>query len=228
MKATIPYIEHMYDEFNKRLFGGKLPGISIKLSDAKTFLGQCSYKKGRLKDGGTEHYGYTLRISTRFDLPENVLEDVIIHEMIHYYIEVNGIRDTAPHGMAFVSIMNKINSNFGRHVAISHRATTAQKEEAADKRPRLHVVAIVEFGDGRTGFKVLPRIIPRITAYYNRAVRSKGVSAVRLYMTDDPYFNRYPVSSVYTVHIADGIGVMKRLNGATQMACDGKTITPCP
>lgn len=46
MKATLPYIEQKFEEFNRQMFGGKLPKISVELSDAKTFLGQCVYKNG--------------------------------------------------------------------------------------------------------------------------------------------------------------------------------------
>ena len=39
MKATIPYIERKFEEFNQQMFAGKLPKLPIELSDAKTFLG---------------------------------------------------------------------------------------------------------------------------------------------------------------------------------------------
>lgn len=42
---------------------------------------------------------YCIRISTAFDLSERELEDVGIHEMVHYYIAVNNIRDTSAGSM---------------------------------------------------------------------------------------------------------------------------------
>ena len=38
MKATIPYVEKKFEEFNPLIFDGKLPMLPIELSDAKTFL----------------------------------------------------------------------------------------------------------------------------------------------------------------------------------------------
>jgi hypothetical protein len=35
VKATIPYIEQKFEEFNCQMFGGKLPKIPVELSDAK-------------------------------------------------------------------------------------------------------------------------------------------------------------------------------------------------
>ena len=51
MEITIPYIKHKFEEFNQQMFAGKLPMLPIKLSDAKTFLGVCTYKKRIGKDG---------------------------------------------------------------------------------------------------------------------------------------------------------------------------------
>ena len=44
MKATIPYIEQKFEEFNQQMFAGQLPKLPIELSDAKTFLGVCAFK----------------------------------------------------------------------------------------------------------------------------------------------------------------------------------------
>lgn len=74
MKATIPYIQQKFEEFNRQMFGGKLPMLPIQLSNAKTFLGQCVYKKRRKLFGRTELYDFRLRINTRIDLPENVMK----------------------------------------------------------------------------------------------------------------------------------------------------------
>lgn len=50
MKATIPYVEKRFEEFNQQMFDGKLPRLPIELSDAKT-SSDCAYIKKR------EHYG---------------------------------------------------------------------------------------------------------------------------------------------------------------------------
>ena len=86
MKATIPYLEKRFEEFNRQMFAGRLPKIPIELSNAKTFLGQCVFQKRRRLLGKVEHYNFRLRISQRFDLSEQELEDTLIHEMIHYYM----------------------------------------------------------------------------------------------------------------------------------------------
>ena len=224
MKATIPYLEKRFEEFNRQMFAGRLPKIPIELSNSKTFLGQCVFQKRRRLLGKVEHYNFRLRISLRFDLSEQELEDTLIHEMIHYYIGVNKRKDTSAHGQIFRDIMNTINEKYGRHLTISHKCTNEQKEQAIDKRKRWHVVAVVDFRNGKTGVKVLPRVLPRILNYYNKVGSDKQVAGISLYMTNDIYFNRFPNSGALTATYVDRDTVMGKLKDANVIRCDGKQI----
>ena len=224
MKATVPYIEQKFEEFNRQMFGGKLPKIPVELSDAKTFLGQCVFKTRRKPFGKTELYDFRLRINTRIDLPELEIEDTIIHEMIHYYIGYNKLEDVSSHGPLFLGIMNEINRKFGRHLTVSHRSTKEQREQLQDKRSHYHVIAVVTFHDGRTGVKVLPRVLRSILYYYNNVLANKEIASIHLYMSNNVFFNRYPNSSALKVHFLEADEINKQLAGAEKMACDGKSI----
>ena len=122
MVPTIPYIQSRFDEFNARFFAGALPPVPIKLSNARTFLGKLTFTKHRKWLFGEWTYSnFVLRINTRFDLPEQLIEDTILHEMIHYYIAVNQLRDTSTHGHLFRQEMKRINAEGNRHITISYR-----------------------------------------------------------------------------------------------------------
>ncbi|MBP3788173.1 MAG: SprT-like domain-containing protein [Prevotella sp.] len=224
MKATVPYIEKKFEEFNRQIFGGKLPKIPVELSDAKTFLGQCVYKKRRKPFGKAELYDFRLRINARVDLPEREVEDTIIHEMIHYYIGYNKLEDASAHGPLFLGIMNEINRKFGRNLTVSHKSTQEQREQLQDKRSRYHVIAVVSFRDGRTGIKVLPRVVRSILYYYNNVLANREIASIQLYMSNNIFFNRYPNSSALKVHFLEADEIGRQLEGAEKMACDGKTI----
>ena len=213
-KATIPYVEKKFEEFNHLIFDGKLPKLPIELSDAKTFLGMCVYKRRRTLWGRTECYDFKLRINTRIDLPEAEVEDIIIHEMIHYYIGYNKIVDTSTHGRVFREMMNTINERYGRHIRISHKPNMEQREQLYGTKERWRIVALVTFKDGQTGIKVLPKIKPKIANYYNAVSRESSVVSVELYMTNNTFFNRYPSSSVLRVHYIDRAEAEKQLDGA--------------
>ena len=203
MIPTTTYIENKFREFNHLIFDDKLPILPIQLSNAKTFLGMLVYKKRRTLLGKVEHYDFRLRISIRLDLPENEVEDTIIHEMIHYYINFNGIKDTSAHGKVFRQMINDINLHFRRNITITHKSTPEQKQQLAGTRKRWHVVAVVKFHDGRSGIKVLPRIRQRIVAYRNGVLMNREIKSVDLFITNDPFFNLYPSSSALKVHILD-------------------------
>ncbi len=225
MKATIEFVEKKFDEFNRQIFGGKLPNIPIVLSDAKTFLGQCVYRTRRKPNGSVEKYDFKLRINTRLDLPEREVEDIIIHEMIHYYIGFHQLKDTSAHGQIFRQIMNEINTKLGRNLSISHKSTKEQREKLVDQKPHHHVIAVVTFHNGKTGIKVLPRILQRILYYYNNVLANREVKTVELYMSNNPYFNRFPNSSALKVHYLDIEIIRKNLEGADKMGCDGKSLS---
>ena len=224
MIPTIPYIEQKFDDFNSMMFEGKLPKLPIVLSNAKTFLGKCVCKQRKRKDGATENYDFKLRINTRCDLPEQEVEDTIIHEMIHYYIGVNQLKDSSAHGHLFLHIMKVINEKYARNITVSFKSTNEQKEQLTDKRPRYHVIAVVKFHDGKTGIKVLPRIIQRILYYYNNVSVAKGVKSVTLYMSNNIFFNRFPNSSALNAVFLEEDVICQQLIGAESMECDGKQI----
>ena len=125
MVPTLPYVQSRFDEYNARFFGGSLPPIPIKLSHARTFLGKVTFVRHRTwLFGSVRNEKFVLRINTRFDLPEELIQDTILHEMIHYYIAVNQLHDTSTHGQLFRREMHRINSEGNRHIIISYRLRT--------------------------------------------------------------------------------------------------------
>ena len=224
MRATLEYIKQKFDEYNNLMFEGKLKPLPFKLSNAKSFLGAVFFQREKNPDDTWYYYGFVFKISTVMDLPEDVVEDTIIHEMIHYYIGIFQLNDTSAHGQIFRKMMNTINKQYGRHISISHKMTDGQREEAYDKRRRWHVVAVLEFSDGRTGIKVLPRILPRILNYYNVMGTDRRVTGIKLYMSDNIFFNRYPNSSALNAIIVEKDIVMEHLSGARIIQCDGKQV----
>lgn len=178
----------------------------------------CCFKKKRNGlMGKVVNYDFVLRINTRFDLPQEIVEDTIIHEMIHYYIASNQLKDTSAHGQLFRTMMNGINARFGRHIAISHKPTETQKQQAREGRRSWHVVAVVTFTDGRTGVKVLPRIVERITYYYNKVLSAKDVSAIQLYMSNDTWMMFSSTSFPTPLHSRSRYAKKKRLRVISPM-----------
>ena len=68
--------------------------------------------------------------------------------------------------------------------------------------------------------KVLPLIAQRIWRYYDAVIKSSEVSEIRFFMTRNPYFNRYPVSGVFTAHLIDSDELERELSDATPIPDD--------
>lgn len=129
--------------------------------------------------------------------------------MIHYYIGVNGYRDTSPHGKLFKQLMNEINEKFGRNVTISAKTYSGSTDEATGTkavvpRPvvkhRYRFVAILTYKDGHRGFKVLPAVYKSIMKYYSVVAASSQFDKVELYQSNNDFFGRYPSSAALKVY----------------------------
>ena len=104
------------------MFGGLLPPLPIRLGKARTRLGSLGYSVRRRLFRKRELFNFHMRFSTLFDLPQNVWEDIIIHEMIHYHLALTRQQDRTPHGPNFRRMMKDINERYGREVRISIKA----------------------------------------------------------------------------------------------------------
>ena len=203
MRADIPYVQQKFREFNRQMFDGKLPEPPVSITNAKTYLGVCAFRKHRKWNGRLEYSDFKIRISRRFDLPQDEIDDTIIHEMIHYYIGLFSPADMPGHSTLFRSMMADINARFGRHISVSHRLSAEQQEQAIDNRPKRHIVAKVVLKDGRTGIKVIPCMERHIRRYRRGMMASGKVSSIEFFQTTDPFFNRFPSSSAFTVYFPD-------------------------
>lgn len=222
MRATLPFIRQKFDEFNALCFDGQLPPIPIVLSHARTYLGVCAYKTRRDLLMRKRHYDFRLRISTRFDLPEEDIEDTILHEMIHYHIAYHHMKDTSTHGRIFRQMADDINTRFGRHITISHHLTEEQREQVATevaaaraRRNTRYCVAVMLFKDGRLALKSIPCTRERMVEFRNKIMRAIEVDSVRFYVTTDPFFSRYPRSMALKAYFIDEATLDTHLRDAT-------------
>lgn len=158
-------------------------------------------------------------------MPEEIVEDTILHEMIHYFIGVNHLEDASDHGPVFQHIMKSINDRYERHINISHHESEEQSQQAYDNRSHWHVIAVVSFDNGRKGIKVLPRVIPKILSYYNKIITLKGVLRIDLFMSNNVYFNRFPSSTALNLFFLDKDEIEQNLKNAEKMKCDGQKVT---
>jgi len=217
MKADIAYVQEKFREFNRQMFRGKLPEPPIVITNAKTYLGVCTYRNKFSWYGKLEYYDFKLRISRRIDLPQEELDDTIIHEMIHYWIGLFSPADMRGHSPLFRKMMADINARYGRHIRVSHRLSAEQLEQTIDNRPKKHVVARVVLKDGRIGIKVIPCMERHIRRYRHGMMASGKVSSIEFFETTDPFFNRFPSSSAFKVYFVDTDVIASHLSDSEEL-----------
>lgn len=192
MILSIDYILERITYYNNLIFGGELPPIPVKLVRARTFLGKLQYKRTRKPFArGYEYSDFLMKISVSHDYNEVLLNNVLVHEMIHYYIVYKGIKDTSAHGEVFRRMMNEINSRYGLQIRVSHRYSSSERQ-TIDLRVREHVVCVSKMQSGDYGITVCSRACaPKIKRELPRYYRLQSSA---WYVTNNPFFNRYPHS----------------------------------
>lgn len=188
MRASLLFIIARFQQFNEAIFHGELPAIPLTVSNARTRAGSFTIRRRRGAGGRWLKPEYSIAISSRFDLPQQEIEDVLIHEMIHYYIALRGINDTSAHGPAFRRIMDDINRLHGRHITVATRLTAEMQQTDRTVRPR--VVCAVRLRDGRRGITIVAA--PRLRQTLADLPAHFPVDELHAYAVADPYFNRFP------------------------------------
>ena len=104
-------IRCLFRQFNQDYFGNLLPMPYIKIRHSVNTLGYFSYMQNEMF-GTTE----TLEISDFYEYTSNQLRDIVVHEMIHYYLYYIGEDVRLKHGKSFMRMARQLNQSYGLHV----------------------------------------------------------------------------------------------------------------
>lgn len=203
MIASIDYVKNKFGHFNRLIFNGELPEVPILPSRARTYLGRHECKVKRKIFGQTVHYDHRIRINTVTDFPENEIDDVIIHEMIHYYIAYKELKDTSAHGQLFRTMMHTINERFGRNISISKPRTETMTQQ--DLRIKQHFICVMELPaksekqatellqkEGkRTQTAFTPVTEQSMFTLWTHLPETMKATSHSWYVSTDPFFNPY-------------------------------------
>jgi len=222
MIPTLKYVREKIEFFNERYFNGELPPILIKLTRARTRLGSFKCLTRKNPDGTREVIHRELRVSARLDLPENEIEDIIIHEMIHYYINYKGIKDSSSHGEEFKKIMNRINEMDGRNIVVSR--LTTKRDLDLDTHLTLHLIILTDIPGGGMGITVCAKT--KVFVIWTCISLMSKVRIRGFYGTYDPYFNRFRHSRKPDIYIAkdNKDEILEHIAKAVPLECDGRRI----
>lgn len=195
MTITATMLYERFAHFNRVIFGGALPLPNLRISSARTRAGSFTHATRLV--GGRRHHRYTITISRAFDLQPTQLEDVIIHEMIHFHIALNGPKSEPPHGPTFRSMMERINREHGRNITVR---LDAAPPAASKAEPRPLCVATLD--DGRVAIVVSARAS---VARLNRDLpRHFPIKEMHWYLSDHKHIARFPACRTPKLYTLSG------------------------
>lgn len=190
MQIDTEWIAVNFDRFNKENFGGRLTPPKFSVNNARTRLGSMAFKWKRSLFK-RETYDYVIRLSNYYDIPEVEFQNVLLHEMIHYYIAVNHFKDDSVHGTMFRSIAQRINKQ-GWHVVVR---TDTRKWPVAERNrkkviTRKRIVLAASTTDGKYFLSVIdPGSVRKVKL---QIARTPQIREARWFESSDDYFQQFP------------------------------------
>lgn len=131
MIADYNTMPRMFSECNKKYFNGSLPSPKYGLMNKLNVLARFEYNKN--KKGKNPIKWQKIKFSDCYDFPKNSFRDLMVHELIHYYIAWNGIKDNKSHGKEFMRIANELNTKYNLNVTQKVDASSFPRTEKAPK-----------------------------------------------------------------------------------------------
>lgn len=143
MKGILATQETMVDtfwEYNEKCFDNSLPTPWFETVNSVSILGKFEYYKNK-KNDKKPIVNQTIKMSDCFYYPKKDFIETMVHEMIHYYIAWNRIKDNRSHGREFMRIAKELGEKYGFDITKTKDASSFELTEKAPKlveRKRTH------------------------------------------------------------------------------------------
>ena len=121
MELTEKNMKELFIECNRLYFNNRLPLPKFGIMESYKALGGIWFNKRSEKTKVLR--GQTIYFSKYYVFDDNLARNVMVHEMIHYFLaQKNIVRDGDPdHGKVFMEMAEKINNEHG--LCITERQT---------------------------------------------------------------------------------------------------------
>ena len=137
MIADYNTMPQMFWECNRLYFENQLRTPEFGLMHSCRTLGKFAFQWGE-KSKPVKKRNMVILMSDYFDLDEASFRNIMVHEMIHYYLYLNDIKDGSAfihflqffgfkksyHGPEFMAMAQKLNEQYGLNVTITFDAST--------------------------------------------------------------------------------------------------------
>lgn len=217
------YIASRFEYFNRLCFEGSLSTPPFRINRARKTLGKIVFKKQRTLTGRWRYSQLEFVMSGVgvAGLPTEEVDDIILHEMIHYYILSNQMQDTSAHGALFRREMQRINKQYARHITISRKEDRIS-EECEISHERQSLVAVIHFRDGILGVMTVAQT--RLFQLWDFLDNAPSVAFADWYVSQNPFFGRMPRRTTPRYCVVEAETLEKELQNAARLERVGGTI----
>ena len=101
-----------FHAFNEEYFDGVLPIPNIKITKAYKYVGRFSCQV----NSNNEYCNFLIEMTNNFDYTFEQVRDVLVHEMIHFYLVYVGEDPKCTHGKKFKKMAKKFNDEYGMNI----------------------------------------------------------------------------------------------------------------
>ena len=150
MIADLNNMAHMFWECNRLYFNHQLRTPKFGIMHSYRNLGRFEYFRNEKKKPFKKRHMVIL-MSDYFDFDEETFRNIMVHEMIHYYLYLNSASNCSTfsrflrffgfknsgHGPEFMDMAHKLNDQYGLNITITYDASNIPFAPNAPKRPFL-------------------------------------------------------------------------------------------
>ena len=104
-----------FDKCNMKYFEGKLPFPMFDLLHSFRTCGyfHCDYEQVWFSK---KLYNFCISMTDYYDFTQKQFEDILVHEMIHYYLAYFGLDKSCSHGREFKKMAKRLNQTYGLNI----------------------------------------------------------------------------------------------------------------
>ena len=101
-----------FQMLNDLMFDGKLKPVPLRIMNTKNVVGLMSYEEFFIGNDRAGSKVKDIGISNYYEMERNQYLAVLAHEMIHLWMEQNGLREKDHHGPIFMKKLKELNDKF--------------------------------------------------------------------------------------------------------------------
>ena len=131
MIADYNTMPRMFWECNRLYFDHSLPTPKFGLMKKLNILARFEFQKN--KKGKAPIKRQIILFSEYYDFDEKSFRNLMVHEMVHYYLAWNSVKTRSDHGKEFMAIANELNEIYGLNITKTLDASSFTRTEQAPK-----------------------------------------------------------------------------------------------